>query len=354
MIPLTTREAVLQERIDGKVRCDVCERRCVLVEGGEGWCRTRVNRGGVLYTLVYGAVSSLGVDPVEKKPFYHFYPGSSTLTAGGWSCNFGCPWCQNWGIAHVPPPARPEYISPEQFVDMAQRLRCRCVSMSYNEPTLMLDWALDVFRLAESEGLYKTFVTNGYITPEALALLGDAGLDAMNVDIKGDAAALHQYGKGVNGDKIWAICRLARAREIHIEITTLVIPGVNDSDATLRGIAERIVTELGPDVPWHVSGYYPAYKFRAPATSPSTLERAWHVGKDAGLDFVYVGNVPGHPHDNTYCPSCSSLLIHRQGFRVVSNALREGRCPQCGQRVAGVWATTLEPGGLDIYHRHPS
>ena len=126
----TTREALLQERIDGKVRCDVCERRCVLVDGGEGWCRTRVNHGGVLYTSVYGAVSSLGVDPIEKKPFYHFYPGSSTLTAGSWSCNFACPWCQNWTIARVPPPSKPEYISPEQFVTMAQRLGCRGVSRS--------------------------------------------------------------------------------------------------------------------------------------------------------------------------------------------------------------------------------
>ncbi len=341
MISLTTREAALQERIDGKVRCDVCERRCVLVEGGEGWCRTRVNRRGVLYTLVYGAVSSLGVDPIEKKPLYHFYPRSSTLTAGSWSCNFACPWCQNWTIARVPPPTKAEYISPEQFVDMAQRLECQGVSISYNEPTLALDWTVDVFRLAEAAGLYRAFVTNGYMTPEALSLLTDAGLEAMNVDVKGDAAAMHKYGKGADVEKVWQISRLARACEIHLEMTTLVIPGVNDAEATLRSIAERIVGELGPDVPWHISSYYPAHKFRTQATPPSTLEHAWQMGKRAGLEFVYLGNVPGHRYDNTYCPACNALLIHRQGFKVQLSELQDGHCRRCGRRIAGVWSDRI-------------
>ncbi len=342
MISPTMREALLQERIDGKVRCDVCERRCELVEGGEGWCRTRVNDGGVLYTTVYGAVSSLGVDPIEKKPFYHFYPGSSTLTAGGWSCNLACPWCQNWTIARVPPPAKAEYISPERFVDMAERLECRGVSISYNEPTLALDWSVDVFRRAQANGLYTAFVTNGYMTPEALSLLNEAGLDAMNIDVKGDAEVLHDYGKGADVEKVWAICRLARQYEIHVEITTLVIPGVNDSNAILRGIAERIVSELGPEVPWHVSSYYPAYQFTTRATPPSTLEHAWTLGREAGLEFVYLGNVPGHRYDNTYCPSCNTTLIRRQGVKVEPNGLHEGHCTRCGRRIAGVWPSEIE------------
>jgi len=185
---LFLRGTLLQEATDGKVRCHVCERRCALIPGGLGWCRTRENRGGRLVTLTYGAVSSLSANPMEKKPFYHFHPGTFALTAGSWSCNFGCPWCQNWEISKVPPSGRGEYLSPERFVELTMRHGCQGTSISFNEPTLSLEWSLDVFRLARGRGLYNTYVTNGYMTPEALSLLIDAGLDAMNVDVKGDAA----------------------------------------------------------------------------------------------------------------------------------------------------------------------
>jgi len=187
--------------------------------------------------------------------------------------------------------------------------------------------------------LHNTYVTNGYMTPEALELLIDAGLDAMNVDIKGDATAVKNFCKTVDVEKVWAACRLARVRGVHLEITTLVIPTLNDSDAMLQGIAEQLCKDLGRDVPWHVSGYCPAYRFTAPATPIHTLERAWKIGKDAGLHFVYVGNVPGHPHDNTYCPTCGTPLIRRVGFEVIQNTLRAGQCPHCRQQIAGVWRT---------------
>ncbi len=334
------RESLLQERLAGKVRCNVCERRCTLVAGGLGWCRTRhaSRRDGRLVTLIYGAVSSLAVNPIEKKPFYHFHPGSLTLTAGSWSCNFGCPWCQNWDISKASPPDTGDYMPPERFVKLTEARDCQGTSISFNEPTLSLEWSLDVFRLARARGLYNTFVTNGYMTPEALALLIDAGLDAMNVDVKGDAAAVRKYCKGVVVEKVWAVCGVARSRDVHIEITTLVIPTVNDTDATLGGIARSIVDKLGPEVPWHVTAYYPAYKFAAPPTPVRTLERAWRIGKDAGLEFVYVGNRPGHRYDNTYCPTCGVLLIERFGFDVVLNLLRDGRCPQCKRPIAGVWS----------------
>lgn len=338
-MPPFVRESLLQEKTDNKVRCNVCERRCVLVIDGLGWCRTRENRSGKLMTLIYGAVSSLAVNPIEKKPFYHFYPGSFTLTAGSWSCNFGCPWCQNWDISKMPPPSTGEYVSPERFVEMTENAGCQGTSISFNEPALSLEWSLDVFHLARGRGLYNTYVTNGYMTPEALSLLIHAGLDAMNVDVKGDAAAVKRFCKGIDVEKVWAACKLARSRGVHIEITTLVIPTVNDTDATLSGIAERVVTDLGPEVPWHVSGYYPAYKFTAPPTSIRTLERAWQIGRDAGLNFVYIGNVPGHEYDNTRCPACNTLLIRRLGFDVLENRVRNGRCPKCGRYVAGVWGS---------------
>ncbi len=334
----TARESLLQHRLDGKVRCDVCERRCVLVPGGQGWCQTRVNRDGVLTTLVYGAVSSLAVDPIEKKPLYHFHPGTTTLTAGGWSCNFGCPWCQNWSISRVPPPTALRYVSPSHFVGLAEQLACGGVSLSYNEPTLALEWALDVFRLARARGLTAALVSNGYMTPAALALLIEAGLDAMNIDIKGGAAAVWQYSKGVDVEKVWAACGQVRAHAVHLEITTLVIPGVNDDDATLCSIASRIAGELGTDVPWHVSGYYPAYRFTTRPTPGYSLERAWHTGHQAGLDFVYVDNLPGHDHHHTYCPGCGTRLITRDGFTVQSNILHDGWCPDCGLTIPGQWS----------------
>lgn len=291
-------------------------------------------------TLNYGSVSTVAANPIEKKPFYHFYPGTQALTAGSWSCNFGCPWCQNWDISKSPPPSKGDYVSPNRFIDLVKHTGCEGTSISFNEPTLSLEWSVDVFSLARQRGLYNTYVTNGYMTPEALALLKDAGLDAMNVDVKGDATSVKKFCKGVDVEKVWGVCKLARSKGVHIEITTLVIPTVNDSDATLREIAQRIATELGAEVPWHVTGYYPAHRFTAPSTSLRTLERAWQLGKEAGLEFVYAGNIPGHQHDNTYCPACGVLLIRRIGFDVMENKIAAGKCPRCRRRVAGVWGKT--------------
>jgi pyruvate formate lyase activating enzyme len=313
------------------------------VEGGTGWCRTRRNIGGVLHTLIYGAVSSLSANPIEKKPLYHFRPGTDALTCGSWGCNFGCPWCQNWEISKEAPPATGPFTSPAAFVDEAVRLGCQGTSISFNEPALSLEWSLDVFRLACARGLYNTFVTNGYMTPEALERLVEAGLDGMNVDVKGGAAAVRRHCKGIDVEKVWSTSRLAREHGVHLEITTLVIPGVNDDQASLRGIAERIVSELGSEVPWHVTAYYPAYRFDAQPTSLATLERAWAIGREVGLQFVYLGYVPGHPSDNTMCPSCGRLLIERWGLAVLQNHVEDGSCPRCRTAIPGVWGPRL-PG----------
>ena len=331
------REAMLQVPINGKVQCLVCERRCLLVEGGTGWCRTRTNYEGKLYTLIYGAVSSLSANPIEKKPLYHFYPGSRALTAGSWSCNFGCPWCQNWDISKTAPPPQSRIMSPEDFIRETLRQGCQGTSISFNEPTLSLEWSLDVFRWAREKGLYNTYVTNGYKTEKALALLAEAGLDAMNVDIKGTVPAVREHCKGIDVERVWARCQQARELGLHLEITTLVIPGVNDENECLHSIATHIATELGSETPWHVSGYFPAYHFTTPPTSIRTLECAWDIGQAAGLQYVYIGNVSGHPHDNTYCPGCDELLIRRWGLGVMANNIRRGNCPVCGSEIAGVW-----------------
>lgn len=293
--------------------------------------------GGVIYMLSYGAVSSVSANPIEKKPLYHFHPGTYALTAGSWGCNFGCPWCQNWEISKQRPPLAGPFTSPDAFVDEARRQGCRGTSISFNEPTLSLEWSLEVFRLARSQGLYNTFVTNGYMTPEALNLLVEAGLDGMNVDVKGGAEAVRRHCKGIDVEKVWNACQLARKMGVHLEITTLVIPGVNEDTASLAAIAGRIVSELGADVPWHLSAYFPAYRYDAPPTPIATLERALAIGREAGLRFTYLGNVPGHPSGHTACPHCGELLIERRGLSVLRNRLRGGSCPTCGKTIAGIW-----------------
>jgi pyruvate formate lyase activating enzyme len=331
------KRGLLQNPVEGKVRCLVCERRCLLVAGGKGWCRTRENREGEIYTLTYGAVSSMSANPIEKKPLYHFFPSSRALTVGSWSCNFGCPWCQNWRISKSEPPRQVQFMSPINFVEATLNTGCKGTSISFNEPTLSLEWSLDVFQLARRHGLYNTYITNGYMTSEALLLLSEAGLDAMNVDIKGENKDVRRLCKGVDIESVWGTCRQAKELNIHLEVTTLVIPGVNDQDEAIRAIAERIVGQLGPETPWHISAYRPAYHFQAPPTPISTLERACKIAKDAGLDYIYVGNVPGHRMENTYCPECEALLIKRWGLMVVKNDLLEGGCLHCGRLIYGDW-----------------
>ncbi len=337
----SVRPALLQEPAGARMRCLTCERRCEIAPGGRGWCRTRRNRDGLLETLTYGALSSLSVNPIEKKPLYHFHPGTVALTSGSWSCNFDCPWCQNAAISKVAPgPAR--FLPPQEFVQRALALECHGTSISLNEPTLSLEWSLDVFRLAREQGLYNTYVTNGYMTATALELLLEAGLDAMNVDLKGDALAVRRYC-GADVEKVWRNCRLALEAGIWVEITTLLIPGVNDADEAVHATAERIVADLGPDVPWHVSRYYPAYRFDAPPTPLSSLERACQFGKEAGLKFVYMGNVPGRVETlrrlhNTLCPECGALLIERWMLSAKAVRLDGGCCPECRTRLPGVWS----------------
>jgi len=320
------------------VRCLTCERRCLVPEGGVGYCSTRRNMAGRLHTLVYGDISSASANPIEKKPFFHFHPGSTALTVGTWSCNFDCPWCQNHDISKSPGKiGTGRYLSPERLADLVAEWGCQGTSISFNEPTLLLEYSLDVFRLARERGYYNTYVTNGYMTPRALQLLVDSGLDAMNVDIKGGPATVREFC-GADVEHVWRNVARAKGRGLWVEVTTLVIPRVNDSEAELSEIARRIQRELGDETPWHVTGYYPAYRFGgrtgAPSTPVSTLEAARDLGLSEGLKYVYVGNVPGHPYENTYCPACRHLLIERRGFGVPRYRLgADNRCPDCGQKV---------------------
>ena len=326
-----SREALLYEKLDQvHVRCHTCEKCCEISPDRFGFCKTRKNTNGRLYTLVYGDVSSLSANPIEKKPLFHFHPGSIALTIGTWSCNFSCPWCQNWELSKSYPAERKgEYVSPGKFMSLMKKYHCQGTSVSFNEPTLFLEYALDIFDLAKHEGLYNTYVTNGYMSEEALRLLVEHGLDAMNIDVKGNKRAVKRYC-GADVDKIWRNAEKATKVGIHIEITTLVIPGVNDDYESLRSIGKRIKSELGTDTPWHLTAYHPAYEFRSPSTPVTILEWARDIGTAEGLRYVYIGNIPGHPYENTYCPNCNMLLIERYVFDIAAYHITpEKTCPRC-------------------------
>ncbi len=328
------KEALLYNKLDDKkVKCNTCNRRCIIPSGKLGFCKTRENRNGKLYSLEYGLISSMNVNPVEKKPLFHFWPGSNCLTIGSWSCTLTCDWCQNFSISKVPPnPKNSLIMSPKEVVDKTIENLCQGTSMSFSEPTTFLEFSIDIFKLAKKEGLYNTFISNGYFTPEALNLLLKSGCDAFNIDVKGDKEAVKKY---CNADVEFVWQNIVEAKKKSwVELTTLVIPGVNDDDKCLRGIAKRILDEVGDDTPWHISKYYPQYHFSKPPTPIKTLEKALKIGKDVGLKFIYVGNVPGHK-ENTYCPFCEKLLIERFGFDILSfNLTKNNKCPKCGEKIS--------------------
>ena len=327
------REALLYRKLNDEVECGLCERGCRIPSDSRGLCRSRINRKGKLYTLEYGDISSISANPIEKKPFFHFYPGTKALTVGSWSCNFTCPWCQNWDISKAYPDSkRGSYISPEKLVDLVPQYDCQGTSISFNEPTLLFEYSLEVFDLARKKGYYNTYVSNGYMSSQALDLAIEKGLNAMNIDIKGDKEVVKKYC-GADVGKIWRNVRLAKDKGIHIEITTLIIPTVNEKDEILRGIAKK-VREIDPEIPWHLSRYYPAYRFTLPATPVETLEKARTIGLEEGLRYVYLGNVPSHPYENTFCPSCHQLLIERAGFDILDCRLTpDRRCPGCSAKI---------------------
>lgn len=329
----TVRESRFYERLgESEVLCNACERRCRVRDGSRGFCGTRANVEGKLYTLVYGDISSISANPIEKKPFFHFRPGTMALTVGTWGCNFTCPWCQNWQISKSRPmPERANYIAPEKLVEIAKSEGCDGTSISFNEPTTLLEYSLDLFPLARRRGLYNTFVSNGYMTLTALEALVNSGLDAIKIDVKGDAEVYTKYCGGLDVEVVWRNAERAKELGAHVEIVNLLIPGVNDDDDCLRWVLERHLEKLGPSTPIHFTRYHPEYEFSAPHTPLKTLERARELARSMGVLFPYIGNVPGHRYENTWCPVCGELLIRRFGFKVLDYRLTPGgRCPRCG------------------------
>lgn len=332
------REALLYEPLDeGRVRCNICLRRCYIAAGRVGYCRTKINIKGKLYTTIYGVVSSVAADPIEKKPVYHYKPGSMCFSVGSLGCNFRCVFCQNWQIAFAdavdPSGLCESEVWPENLIKVAQDRHCQGIAWTYNEPSIWLNYALDCARLAQEASLYTCYVTNGYATPEGLDVIGPH-LDIYRVDIKSMSDDF--YRKLIKVPSVAPILEVAkRAKErwnTHLECVTNVIPGWNDDDENLRKIADWIVRDLGELTPWHVTRFFPYAKMMdVPPTPPETLLRARQVGLDVGLKFIYLGNIDTKEGQNTYCYNCGALAIERVGYSTkIVNLTPDGRCPLDG------------------------
>jgi pyruvate formate lyase activating enzyme len=334
------REAMLWAPADGRrAACALCSHRCVVAPSKRGVCAVRENRDGKLVTLVYGEVIAAHVDPIEKKPLYHFFPGSKALSIAAPGCNFRCAFCQNWQISQAPRrkggDLRGQPFSPEEIVREAKAQDCRSISYTYTEPTIFFEYAYDTARLAKLAGLANNFVTNGYMTGEALEAIRPY-LDAANVDLKAFKEETYKEVCGARLEPVLESIRRMRDMGIWVEVTTLVVPGMNDSPEELTAIA-GFIAGVDPDIPWHISRFHPDYEYTEAVPTPvKTLRAAYEIGKKAGLRYLYVGNIRGEPED-TVCPNCGRVLIRRQEFFVAENKLAGRTCPFCASPIAGVF-----------------
>jgi pyruvate formate lyase activating enzyme len=334
--------ALLWERLGegSAVRCDLCAHHCEIKPGKLGTCQVRLNVDGELMTRVYGMTTNLAKDPIEKKPLFHFHPGAGALSMATVGCNFSCEHCQNHSISHWPrgrdpgAPVAGQSVSPEQVVQAAAEMRCEVIAYTYTEPTVYLEYALDCAKLADARGIKNIFVTNGYMTAEAVELVAPH-LHGANVDLKGmNDRMLKREVKAESGPVLRTIEDLHR-RGIWVEVTTLVIPGSNDDDEQLGQIA-GFIAGVSPDIPWHVSRFHPTYKRQdRPPTPVETLRRARRIGEEAGLRYVFSGNVWGDEGESTRCPGCRETVIQRVGYSLGEVRMEDGRCSGCGQVIAG-------------------
>ncbi|HUU37741.1 MAG TPA: AmmeMemoRadiSam system radical SAM enzyme [Candidatus Desulfaltia sp.] len=334
------KEAMLWRGLEeGKVECFLCAHRCQVAAGKFGVCGVRENRDGKLVTRVYGEVIAAHIDPIEKKPLYHFLPGTTSFSIATVGCNFRCPFCQNWQISQVTKKdkrfADGQALSPEEIVRAARTRGCRSISYTYTEPTIFFEYAYDTARLARSAGLANVFVTNGYMTAEALRTIRPF-LDAANVDLKAFRDETYKKICGARLQPVLDSVRLMHELGIWVEVTTLVVPALNDGDKELGDIA-RFIASVNPEIPWHISRFHPDYGYtEAPATPLETLRKARALGREAGLKFLYIGNVWGES-ENTNCPSCGKTLLRRSGFSIEENRINGGKCSFCGAPVAGAF-----------------
>ena len=333
------KEAMLYDKLgDGKVKCSLCNHRCTITPLKRGICGVRENREGVLYSLVYNKAISRNIDPIEKKPVFHLFPGSESFSIATAGCNFKCLHCQNSDISQMPRdqdliPGRD--IEPKEIVSQALQYNCKSISYTYTEPTIFFEYAYDTAEVAHKEGIKNVFVTNGYMTKEALHTIRPY-LDAANVDLKSFSDDFYKEICGARLNFVLDSIRTLKELGVWIEITTLIIPTLNDGEEELKSIAE-FIREVGEEIPWHVSAFHPTYKLLdRPRTSAKMLHRAREIGLGVGLRYVYCGNITGEEGENTYCYNCKELLIQRYGYQILKNRIKDGLCPDCEAKIDGI------------------
>lgn len=323
---------------NGRVQCLLCPRKCVVSPGRRGGCRVRENIKGNYYTLVYGNPCAVHIDPIEKKPFFHFLPGTYALSVATAGCNFYCKYCQNWEISQFPPERTYNMaLSPYELVNMALKYRTPSIAYTYTEPSVFYEYMLDTSKIAYKRGIKNIYHSNGYLNQKPLKALIPY-LFAANIDLKGFSERFYKSIAGGRLKPVLETIKTLKKNKVWIEITNLIVPTKNDKDSMIRKMVKWIVNELGPDVPIHFSRFYPMYKLKElPPTPVRTLERAREIAIGEGMKFVYIGNVFGHEAENTYCPKCKRVLIRRKGYTIIENNIKNGRCRFCKEKIPGVW-----------------
>jgi pyruvate formate lyase activating enzyme len=322
----------------GEIQCELCPKRCHVPKGQRGFCRVRENRDGKYYSLVYGNPCAIHLDPIEKKPFFHVLPTSTSFSLATAGCNFQCKFCQNWEISQVSPEdLYNEDVPPELIVKKAKEMGARSVAYTYVEPTVFYEYMFDIGLLVKKAGLLNVCHSNGFMNPDPLRNLCKV-MDAANVDLKGFTDDFYREICSGELQPVLETLKIYRQSKVHLEITNLMIPTKNDDPSVLKEMCLWIKRELGPETPIHFSRFYPLYKLKSlPPTPVSTLEEARSVALSAGLEYVYIGNVPGHEGENTFCPKCKKMVIKRAGFMIGEVNLKEGKCKYCGKPIPGIW-----------------
>ena len=333
------KEAMFYEKLkEGEIRCKLCPKECEVGDRERGWCGVRENREGTYYTLVYGNPCSVRPDPIEKKPFFHFLPGTWTFSLATAGCNLNCKFCQNWEISQVRPEETDNYrLPPADVVAKAKEYNCKSMAYTYSEPTVFYEYMLDTAKLGRKAGVKSVVVSAGYISPEPLKRLCE-NVDAIKIDLK---SLREKFYKDICSGELKPVLdalKIIRDSGVWYEIVYLVVTSLNDSDEELRDTAHWVYDNLGPDVPLHFSRFYPIYQLKnLRPTDPERLTTAREIAMDIGLNYVYIGNVAGDPGENTYCPKCGELLISRVRYFIRQNNMVNGACSRCGEKIPGVW-----------------
>jgi pyruvate formate lyase activating enzyme len=321
------------------VECVLCPRQCTLPDGETGFCRARRNIGGRLYSLGYGSPCSVHIDPIEKKPFFNVLPRTFSFSLASAGCNLRCKFCQNWQISQVSPLETNNLsMSPDDVVNAAVQKGCKSIAYTYTEPSNFYEYMFDIAKIARRRGIVNVSHSNGYINQGPLKELCKY-MDAVNIDLKGFSQSFYATMSEGELEPVLATIKTLKRSGVWVEITNLVLQGYNDDEKMMTAMCKWLVKEVGPDTPIHFSRFYPMYKLTGvPPTPLKSLERGRDIAVASGLKFAYIGNIPGHPGENTYCPKCGKMLVQRSGYNILENFVKDGKCPQCGERIGGIWS----------------